>query len=329
MPETAIAGVSLFSKERGKNIDVFELALTYDGIEIRRPAEDPRFLSWERITEWEIEQRRGGVLLILRGGGSVTPLTIPRWKVDDLDLVLRDVTTHWSRNVAEQAGAGAGLDEGRRDEADALAHEFESAPEPAPRPPVAPATPAAPLPLPLPQVDTDLDWSPVEPHKSEQGGAMDAGIPPADDQDSTVAGTLVWPDRSTLTAVPDLAWPSDTPPREEPADPALSWDAESTPKPKVRVLESTPEPVPVMRAAEPKVVIRPVEGAPDRPAPVTARATRAARRTRMHTNQSTRRKSPAQLAFTISLLGAIAVSVSLILAQSAGAVHLSFLGFAG
>jgi hypothetical protein len=87
-------GVTLFSKERGRHSDAFELALTYNGIEIRRPGESARHLSWERISEWEIEQRRGGVLLTLRGGGAVTPLVIPRWKVDELDLVLRDVTSH-------------------------------------------------------------------------------------------------------------------------------------------------------------------------------------------------------------------------------------------
>jgi hypothetical protein len=93
MPETTMQGVSLYSRERGRRQDVFELALTYEGIEIRRPGEPARHLSWERVSEWEIEQRRGGVLLTLRGGGSVTPLIIPRWKVDDLDLVLRDVTS--------------------------------------------------------------------------------------------------------------------------------------------------------------------------------------------------------------------------------------------
>jgi hypothetical protein len=94
VPETTVQGVSLFTKERGRHADIFDLALTYVGIEIRRPGESARLLSWERVSEWEIEERRGGVLLTLRGGGSVTPLIIPRWKVDDLDLILRDVTSH-------------------------------------------------------------------------------------------------------------------------------------------------------------------------------------------------------------------------------------------
>jgi hypothetical protein len=86
-------GVTLHSRARRKPADVFELALTYEGIEIRRPGEHPRYMSWDRVSEWEIEERRGGVLLTLRGGGSVTPLVIPRWTVDDLDVILRKVTS--------------------------------------------------------------------------------------------------------------------------------------------------------------------------------------------------------------------------------------------
>ncbi len=93
MAEAVMQGVTLSTKVRRRPNDVFELALTYDGIEIRRPGESPRHLSWDRVSEWEIEQRRGGVLLTLRGGGSVTPLVIPRWSVDALDLVLRQVTS--------------------------------------------------------------------------------------------------------------------------------------------------------------------------------------------------------------------------------------------
>ncbi len=92
MPDVTIPDVSLFTKERSKNPDTFYLTFTYEGIDIIRAGEPTRHLSWERITEWEIEQRRGGVLLTLRGSGSVTPLIIPKWRVDDLDEVLRDVT---------------------------------------------------------------------------------------------------------------------------------------------------------------------------------------------------------------------------------------------
>ncbi|HUC04435.1 MAG TPA: hypothetical protein VL961_03495, partial [Acidimicrobiales bacterium] len=103
MPEAVMRGVSIYSKERGRNADTFELALTYQGIEIRRSGEAPRHLPWDRINEWEIEQRRGGALLTLRGGGSVTPLIIPKWRVDDLDAVLRDVTAGVPAPSAEDA----------------------------------------------------------------------------------------------------------------------------------------------------------------------------------------------------------------------------------
>ena len=33
-------------------------------------------MAWERITQWEIEERPGCVVLTLRGGGSVTPLLV-------------------------------------------------------------------------------------------------------------------------------------------------------------------------------------------------------------------------------------------------------------
>ena len=93
MAEATMQGVSLLTKARRRPADLFELAVTYDGIEIRRPGESARHLSWDRVSEWEIEQRRDGVLLTLRGGGSVTPLVIPRWSVDELDVVLRQVTS--------------------------------------------------------------------------------------------------------------------------------------------------------------------------------------------------------------------------------------------
>jgi hypothetical protein len=90
---TVIAGVSLYSEDRRRNGDRFDLALSSDGIEIRRRGQVTRQLSWDRVTKWELEDRRGGVLLTLRGDGAVTPLLVPRWSVDDLAAVLRDATT--------------------------------------------------------------------------------------------------------------------------------------------------------------------------------------------------------------------------------------------
>jgi hypothetical protein len=104
---TVIAGVSLAIDERRLNGDRFDIALSPDGIEIRRPGQVARQLSWDHVSEWEIEERRGGVLLTLRGGGSVTPLMIPRWTVDELDAVLRDVMARMSAPEAPEAPATA------------------------------------------------------------------------------------------------------------------------------------------------------------------------------------------------------------------------------
>jgi hypothetical protein len=89
---TVIAGVSLYSDDRAFNGDRFDIALSSDGIEIRRPGQATRRLSWDHVTEWEIQDGRGGVLLTLRGPGAVTPLLVPRWTVDELEVVLRDAT---------------------------------------------------------------------------------------------------------------------------------------------------------------------------------------------------------------------------------------------
>ncbi len=56
-------------------------------------------MPWDRVSQWQIEERRGGVLLTLRGGGAATQLVIPGWTLDDLELVMR--------NTAGAAGAGA------------------------------------------------------------------------------------------------------------------------------------------------------------------------------------------------------------------------------
>jgi hypothetical protein len=100
--EARIDGVSVYTEARRKPTVVFELALTYEGIEIRRSGEPPRYMSWDRISEWEIKEGRGGVILTLRGGGAVTPLVIPRWNVDDLDSVLSRVTSEPPPLTSEQ-----------------------------------------------------------------------------------------------------------------------------------------------------------------------------------------------------------------------------------
>jgi hypothetical protein len=55
-------------------------------------------MSWDRVSEWEIEERKGYVLLTLRGHGAATPLVVPGWTLDDLELLMRDVTSSGTTN---------------------------------------------------------------------------------------------------------------------------------------------------------------------------------------------------------------------------------------
>jgi hypothetical protein len=145
MAPITLHGVTLFTKERGRTDDVFDIAIGPEGIQILRPDQEVRLLEWSRVATWEIEQRRKRVLLILRGGGSVTPLMIPGWKVDDLDQVLQDMTAHL-------APSGVGPEE-----IPPSALEVPVAPvPPEPELDVALEVPAAPD-LPLPEVDVALD----------------------------------------------------------------------------------------------------------------------------------------------------------------------------
>jgi hypothetical protein len=94
VPETTLRGVTFFTKSRRKGDDAFDISISPNGIEIHRPNEEAQLLEWDRVSTWEIEQRKHSVLLILRGGGSVTPLLIPGWQVDDLDQLLCAMTAH-------------------------------------------------------------------------------------------------------------------------------------------------------------------------------------------------------------------------------------------
>ncbi len=86
---TTLKGVTLPGKGRRRGGEVFDVVLTPAGLTVERPGRAARRLPWEEITEWELEQRSGSVRLVLRGGGTVTALVVPRWSVDDLDAALR------------------------------------------------------------------------------------------------------------------------------------------------------------------------------------------------------------------------------------------------
>jgi hypothetical protein len=86
---TTIRGVSYYSRHGARQADVFDIALSSEGITIQRPGRNEQHMSWARISEWELEERPDGVLLILRGG-SFTPLMVKGWTLEDLETVIRE-----------------------------------------------------------------------------------------------------------------------------------------------------------------------------------------------------------------------------------------------
>ncbi len=97
---TTIRGVSIFSRQPKRKADVFDIALSPQGIVIRRPGRADQHMTWERISQWEVEERPGCVVLTLRGGGSVTPLMVKGWTLDDLEAVMRQATEGTTGPVA-------------------------------------------------------------------------------------------------------------------------------------------------------------------------------------------------------------------------------------
>ena len=90
---TTIRGVSIFSRQRKRKADVFDIALSSEGIVIQRPGRSDQHMTWDRIAQWEIQERPGCLVLTLRGGGSVTPLLVKGWTLEDLETVMRGATT--------------------------------------------------------------------------------------------------------------------------------------------------------------------------------------------------------------------------------------------
>jgi hypothetical protein len=357
--EATMQGVTLFTKTRRRGNDAFELRLTYEGIEIRRPGEEPRQMSWDRVSEWEIEQRRGGVLLTLRGGGAVTPLIIPRWSVDELDVVLREVTSN-----APPPSTTNGVE----------AKQVEAAP--------VEAAPVEAAPVAAEQVE--VEQVEVEASETDETGEVDSSFeevvslhlaPPKAERPKpgtvTEEGGLVWPGADSLleplSEVPSLSWPGETsatdgaaadfflpeaPPMavssfvaslplvKEPDDEPVRAEVQSMavtehtevelePKP---VLAPEVEPAPQLRLPTPPLVIAPREGSPDGDtAPVKRVERRRSPRTRPA--RAARRwpgnRSLLSVAITVTLLVALALAVSLVLAQSAGMISLPFLGSPG
>ncbi len=245
--EATMQGVTLFSKARRRQSDVFELALTYDGIEIRRPGESPRHLSWDRVSEWEIEQRRGGVLLTLRGGGSVTPLIIPRWNVEELDVVLREVTSHAPPIELADGGIRSGVPTTPTVKPKAQAT-VEVAPKPSftatppsrPKPPTqAPAARTAPTALAVPPTPTTTS-TPARSFEDVVSEQLAPPVGPAAEPESSEVGGLVWPGEAPLKEIPSLSWPS-----------SMANASGTAPSPNEFVLPDEPVSTEVVRADAP------------------------------------------------------------------------------
>ena len=77
---------------------------------MRRPGRPVQQMSWDRVSEWEIEERKGYVLLTLRGRGATTPLVVPGWSLDDLEILMRDVTPHAATYVPDGARSRSSTD---------------------------------------------------------------------------------------------------------------------------------------------------------------------------------------------------------------------------
>jgi hypothetical protein len=101
---TRIPGVSILSRQKKRGNDVFELVLTREGIEVHRPERPAQLMSWDRVSEWEIEERKGYVLLTLRGQGAATPLVVPGWTLDDLEVLMREVTSNGAPHQTDAPG---------------------------------------------------------------------------------------------------------------------------------------------------------------------------------------------------------------------------------
>jgi hypothetical protein len=140
MAPTTIQGVSILSRQKKRGHDVFELVLSSAGVEVRRPERPVQQMSWDRVSEWEIEECKGYVLLTLRGQGATTPLVVPDWTLDDLELLMREVTGGTTTYEPDEPGSVAAVEESDGAAGAAVPSTALSAPAPAPEPAPAPPT---------------------------------------------------------------------------------------------------------------------------------------------------------------------------------------------
>jgi hypothetical protein len=138
---TTIQGVSVLSRQKKRGTDRFELALSPTGIEVRRPGRPVQQLGWDRVSEWEIEERKGYLLLTLRGRGATTPLVVPGWSLDDLELLMREITADAAATTHN--GAAPAVTKPSTAAAPAAASAATTVEKPAPAPAPTPAAVAA------------------------------------------------------------------------------------------------------------------------------------------------------------------------------------------
>ncbi len=104
---TTIQGVWVLTTQPDKERDLFDIQISSKGIELRRDGQPPERMGWEGISEWEVEERPKGVVLILRGGGATTPIAVPGWAPGDMEALLRQVTTNGPTAQATRTAAPA------------------------------------------------------------------------------------------------------------------------------------------------------------------------------------------------------------------------------
>jgi hypothetical protein len=198
---------------------------------------------------------------------------------------------------------------------------LEPEPEPIPDdviPPALRATPTAPGPAAPVQAAPEVSTTP----------------PPAPTTAAPVRAVespLAWPERSPLGTVPDLQWPQGGG-QEAPAGPIDARFMEARGDPSILSASATLPPIDEFALPAPAKTVSwaPDEAAPsvDRPDEpfVAVTPPRARQQARTGRRRQVRVKIPVHALATVALLGALAFAVAMVLAQSAGAIHLGFLG---
>jgi hypothetical protein len=168
---TTIQDVSILSRRR-HNDDLFDITLSSEGIDIQRPGRPVQHLSWDRVSEWEIEERKHDVLLTLRGDSAITPLVVPGWSVEDLMVLMRDLTADSIAYVPGEPADGGDADAEPADEGEAEAVEAEDDSEDE----AGTAARLSPETHPEPPADAPLHqtYEPVVPVVAEEADALEA-----------------------------------------------------------------------------------------------------------------------------------------------------------